>query len=78
MSFHDEREDWDDMMEGDDSGRLIFADPGSDSALRAETENNPRNLPCPSCDEPNMLTPEDKRRGYQCDSCANRAERGFD
>lgn len=53
-----------------------FADPGGRSALRAATPGNPRNLPCPNCGEPNRLTPLDKARGYQCDSCADRAERG--
>lgn len=53
-----------------------FADPGGKSALRAATKDNPRNLPCPTCGEPNRLTPADKRLGYQCDSCADLAERG--
>lgn len=35
---------------------------------------NPRNLPCPSCGRKNVLTPADKARGYQCDTCADRAE----
>ena len=51
-----------------------FADPGGNSALRAATGRNPRNLPCPNCGEPNRLTPADKRAGYQCDECANAAE----
>lgn len=54
-----------------------FADPGGNSALRAETRDNPRNLPCPECDMPNRLTPADVARGYRCDSCADRAEMGF-
>lgn len=54
-----------------------FADPGGNSALRAETHENPRNLPCPNCGEPDRLTPLDRARGYQCDSCANQAERGW-
>ena len=49
---------------------IKFADPGGVSALRAETEDNPRNLPCPTCKAENVLTPEDKARGYQCDVCA--------
>lgn len=53
-----------------------FADPGGRSALRATTYGNPRNLPCPTCGEPNRLTPADRQRGYQCDHCADRAERG--
>jgi hypothetical protein len=51
-----------------------FADPGGRSALRAETPENPRNLPCPTCGEPNRLTPRDRQLGYQCDSCADAAE----
>ena len=62
---------------GDDDGP-DFADPGGNSALRASSRSNPRNLPCPSCGGLNLLTPADKARGYQCDACADRAERGFD
>jgi hypothetical protein len=54
--------------------RLRFADPGGRSALRAAGPGNPRIHPCPSCHEPNRLTPQDRARGYQCDSCADRAE----
>lgn len=54
-----------------------FADPGGNSALRASSPSNPRNLPCPNCGGLNLLTPADKARGYQCDSCADRAERGW-
>ena len=54
-----------------------FADPGGNSALRAASRDNPRNLPCPTCGEPNRLTPADRAQGYQCDSCADAAERGF-
>ena len=53
-----------------------FADPGGRSALRAATKKNPRIYPCPTCKQPNKLTAIDKQRGYQCDSCAERAERG--
>jgi hypothetical protein len=55
-----------------------FADPGGRSALRAATPDNPRNLPCPTCGAENVLTPLDRQRGYQCDRCADRAERGWD
>jgi hypothetical protein len=54
-----------------------FADPGGNSALRAATKRNPRNLPCPTCDEPNRLTPADRANHYQCDACADRDEMGF-
>lgn len=55
-----------------------FADPGGRSALRAARKGNPRNLPCPNCGAKNRLTPADRALGYQCDSCADRAEGGWD
>ncbi len=54
---------------------LRFANPGS--ALRAATSKNPRNLPCPTCKEPDRLTPADVRNHYQCDSCANMEEGAY-
>ncbi len=51
--------------------RAQFADPGGTSALRAATSRNPRNLPCPTCKQPDRLTPADVQRGYQCDACAD-------
>lgn len=62
-----------DHDEGDDCD---FAEPGGKSALRAASKSNPRNLPCPTCERPNRLTPKDVALGYQCDACADRAERG--
>lgn len=53
-----------------------FADPGGNSALRRATKDNPRNRPCPTCGEPNRLTPLDVAAGYQCNACADQAERG--
>ena len=53
-----------------------FAYPGGNSALRAATRTNPRNLPCPTCGRANRLTPKDRALGYQCDACADRQERG--
>lgn len=55
-----------------------FADPGGRSALRAATKGNPRTHSCPTCKRRNMLTAIDKARGYQCDYCADAAERGLD
>lgn len=55
-----------------------FADPGGHSALRAASKSNPRNLPCPTCERPNKLTPRDRSLGYQCNTCADREERGLD
>lgn len=64
---------WDEEWLIDGAG---FADPGGGSALRAATKDNPRNLPCPTCGAPDRLTPLDRANGYQCDSCADRDERG--
>ena len=57
---------------------LDFQDPGGSSALRRATKANPRNKPCPTCRRPNKLTPRDVALGYQCDSCADKMERGVD
>ena len=65
-----EPEEWDALC-------TEFADPGGNSSLRRATRSNPRNLPCPSCHEPNRLTPRDRAQGYQCNSCADRDEGGF-
>lgn len=54
--------------------RRQFADPGGRSALCAASKSNPRNLPCPTCGEPNRLTPADRARGYQCNACADADE----
>jgi hypothetical protein len=59
-----------------DEDRIDFADPGGNSALRAASRDNPRDLPCPTCHWPNRLTPADVQRGYQCDRCADVMERG--
>lgn len=53
-----------------------FAEPGGRSALRAARKGNPRNLSCPNCKRRNVLTPDDRALGYQCDRCADQAERG--
>lgn len=49
----------------------------SGSALRCASESNPRNLPCPTCGRENILTPQDVALGYQCDYCADQAERNY-
>jgi hypothetical protein len=46
-----------------DDDRGMFQDPGGKSALRRASRQNPRNLPCPTCNKPNRLTPADKRQG---------------
>jgi len=73
MRYDDERDYYDEDYLIDGVG---FADPGGNSALRAETPDNPRNLPCPTCGEPNRLTPLDVAAHYQCDQCADLLERG--
>jgi len=65
---------YDDYRDGEGPA---FQDPGGQSALRRATRKNPRNLPCPTCGEPNRLTPHDKSLGYQCDQCADQLEMGF-
>lgn len=65
------------LDEDDYRDRMEFADPGGNSALRAATRSNPRNKPCPTCGEPNRLTPKDVALGYHCDACADALERGF-
>lgn len=70
--YDDDEETWN-QIDG-----VGFADPGGRSALRAATRSNPRNRPCPTCGRKNVLTPIDVQRGYQCDRCADRAERGID
>lgn len=74
MSYRFYDDDYFDDMEF--TGEEPFANPGGNSALRAASERNPRNLPCPTCKEPDRLTPADVRRGYQCDSCADMVEKG--
>lgn len=64
----------DDRDDRFDAEGFEFADPTGRSALRAASKGNPRNLPCPTCKRPDMLTPADKRRGYQCDICADALE----
>jgi hypothetical protein len=72
-----EEEHHDPFDEHDDESLIDgvgFADPGGRSSLRAATESNPRNLPCPTCKAENVLTPLDRANGYQCDACADAAE----
>ena len=54
----------------DEDFNCNFRDPGGRSALRAGDPVHP----CPTCGTPDMLTDEDKSRGYQCDRCADAAE----
>lgn len=82
MPHYDDDDDIDydrDAMQGwddEDGYAIAFADPYGRSALRAATADNPRELACPTCGAPNTLTPADVERGYQCDVCADAAERG--
>jgi hypothetical protein len=70
----EEDDDFGEGFEDDEDDGPVFADPGGRSALRAASEDNPRNLPCPNCGEPDRLTPADVALGYQCDTCADAAE----
>jgi hypothetical protein len=70
-------EDDEDYDEIEDYERIEFADPTGHSALRAATKDNPRNCSCPTCGQPNRLTPKDVKLGYQCDSCADALENGW-
>lgn len=74
--YYEDCDEWEDGEWGDRVER--FADPGGDSALHPATDNDPRDLPCPTCGWPNRLTRADRARGYQCDSCAMALERGQD
>lgn len=69
-------EDYEPNIWEDDCYENMFEDPGGNSALRRATRDNPRNLPCPTCGEPNKLTPADVAQGYQCDDCADFLETG--
>ena len=78
-SFFDNPYEWDDPdMTAGGTYRPAwaepFAEPGGRSALRAASNRNPRNLPCPTCGMSNRLTPADQRLGYQCNVCADRDE----
>ena len=70
--------EYEDDYEEDLIDGVGFANPGGNSALRAATRSNPRIHPCPTCERPNRLTTIDVSNGYQCDSCADRQERGYD
>ncbi len=70
-------EDYDEYEDEDLPDFIGFEDPGGVSALRRETADNPRNLPCPTCGEPDRITPKDRALRYQCDACAEAAEYGF-
>ena len=76
--FEDEDDMLFDVVEDDgpdnEGDRLVFADPGGRSALRAASRDNPRDQPCPTCGRGCVLTMEDVHLGYQCDACADAAE----
>jgi len=74
MGYYEDDDEDDDLSERDDDFDIDFAVPGGRSALRAATDDNPRDLPCPSCGAENVLTPADVALGYQCNRCADRDE----
>lgn len=63
---------WDGETDEDNIDGVGFEAKGS--ALRKATQSNPRVHPCPTCKEPNKLTPLDVRRGHQCNDCADLCE----
>lgn len=73
VDYGDPHDDYNDYEDSFDHNR--FASKGS--ALYAADDNNPREFPCPTCERENALTLRDVQAGYQCDRCADRAERGF-
>jgi hypothetical protein len=76
--FEEDFRDEDDMdFDSDLVDGVGFADPNGHSALRAATTDNPRNQPCPTCGKQNVLTLIDVQRHYQCNTCADAAERGW-
>lgn len=62
---HFDEEEWQDIVQ-------TFAEPYIDSALKVASADISRNLPCPKCKRPNMLTPSDKNLGCRCNICADR------
>jgi len=75
VDYGDPHDDYNDYEGEFDSNR--FASKGS--ALHAADDyDNPREHECPTCQRPNKLTLRDVQAGYQCDGCADRAERGMD
>ena len=74
MTYFNEEDYMSDSDEEREDRFATFESPYGNSALRKETKGNPRNLTCPTCKEPNKLTPKDKSLGYQCDDCADRDE----
>lgn len=76
---HDYGDVWEVTLEDDDLiDGVGFQDPGGRSALRRATPDNPRDRPCPNCGRKNVLTRIDVARGYQCDTCADAAEMGYE
>lgn len=73
--YDNDYNDYEDNLDDDDCSD--FAEPFGNSALRAATKDNPRNLPCPTCGQPDRLTPKDVNLGYQCNQCADQCEGGW-
>lgn len=69
--------DWDGDHDPDSPAYRQWRFAGPATALHRPRKGNPRNLPCPTCKQPNLLTRKDQEAGYQCDACADRDERGW-
>ena len=74
IMYDDDDNDDVDYGDYDEDCRIEFSDPEGISALRAETKDNPRIYPCPTCGREEVLTMLDIQLGYQCDRCADIAE----
>ena len=59
----------DDTMSPKNSARYFLKPRG-----KGRKASNPRSYPCPTCGRADMLTPEQKAKGYQCNYCADRDE----
>lgn len=66
-------DDMNDPMFDDVRDAERFREPGGRSALHP----GKRCRPCPTCGRKNALTIRDVQAGYQCDRCADQAERGY-
>jgi len=65
--------EYEEYDECEEDFHIDFFDPGGNSSLRAGV----RDQTCPTCGEDNRLTKEDRKLGYQCDSCADQAEQAY-
>jgi len=60
----------------DDYDGPDFADPGGAQCTEGGEQAQPAQSAVSDCGKKNRLTPADRAQGYQCDTCADQAERG--